>query len=97
MADLWVDALLDEKVALDPSVLEWIERYEEDETAAMTEMVNFILRVILPSYLAYISVVDVPLKLAQRTSMSKTTSSTTSLKSKRPTNRYPLSSILLTF
>lgn len=40
-----VDALLDEKVALDPTVLEWIERYEDDETAAMTEMVNFILRV----------------------------------------------------
>jgi len=55
MSDAWyltflknlivAEALLDEKVALDPTVLEWIERYEEDETTAMTEMVNFILRV----------------------------------------------------
>ena len=97
MANLWLDALLDEKVALDPTVLEWIERYEEDETAAMTEMVNFILRVIRPNYLAYVSVVDAPLKSAQKTSMSKTTSLTTSLKSKKPTNRYLLFSILLTF
>src|SRR5579871_353921 len=97
MANLWLDALLDEKVALDPTVLEWIERYEEDETAAMTEMVNFILRVIRPNYLAYVSVVDAPLKSAQKTSMSKTTSLTTSLKSKKPTNRCLLFSILLTF
>ena len=41
-----IEALLDEKIALDPTVMEWIERYEEDDTAAMTEMVNFILRVI---------------------------------------------------
>jgi hypothetical protein len=36
---------LDDKIALDPTVLEWIERHEQDEKAAMTEMVNFILRV----------------------------------------------------
>jgi hypothetical protein len=30
---------------LDATILEWIERYEEDSTTAMTEMVNFILRV----------------------------------------------------
>lgn len=36
---------MDDKVALDATILEWIEKYEEDEPAAMTEMVNFILRV----------------------------------------------------
>src|ERR1700723_1098837 len=39
------EALLDDKIALDPTVLEWIERYQENENSAMTEMVNFILRV----------------------------------------------------
>lgn len=42
----FVEALLDDKVALDATILEWIERYEEDKATAMTEMVNFILRVI---------------------------------------------------
>ena len=41
----FVEALLDDKVALDATILEWIERYEEDNATAMTEMVNFILRV----------------------------------------------------
>ena len=36
---------MDDKVALDATILEWIERYEENEPAAMTEIVNFILRV----------------------------------------------------
>jgi len=40
-----LEALLDDKIALDPTVLEWIERYDQDEKTAMTEMVNFILRV----------------------------------------------------
>src|SRR5277367_5595264 len=44
-----VEALLDDKVALDATILEWIERYEDDKTAAMAEMINFILRV-PPSY-----------------------------------------------
>jgi hypothetical protein len=87
---LMVDALLDEKVALDPTVLEWIERYEEDETAAMTEMVNFILRVESSPSFTDDSVVDVPLKSIRRTSMTKITSSTPSLKSKNSTNKYSL-------
>jgi hypothetical protein len=36
---------LDDKVALDATILEWIGKYQEEEPAAMTEMVNFILRV----------------------------------------------------
>ena len=91
MADL-VDALLDEKVALDPTVLEWIERYEDDETAAMTEMVNFILRVVPHPTIADSSAVDVLLKSTLKMSTWKTILSTTSLKSKKPTNKSPSSS-----
>jgi hypothetical protein len=91
VADL-VDALLDEKVALDPTVLEWIERYEDDETSAMTEMVNFILRVIPHPKTADFSAVDVLLKSTLKMSTWKTTLSTTSLKSKKPTNKSPPSS-----
>ena len=40
-----LEALLDDKVALDATILEWIDQYEKDKTSAMTEMVNFILRV----------------------------------------------------
>lgn len=47
---LILDALLDDKVALDATIIEWIDRYTEDETAAMTEIVNFILRVPFPHH-----------------------------------------------
>lgn len=64
---LWfVEALLDDKVALDATVLEWVERYEEDSTTAMTEMVNFILRVSSLDTMSYISAVGVLLKSAQK-------------------------------
>ena len=47
---LILDALLDDKVALDATIIEWIDRYTEDETAATTEIVNFILRVPFPHH-----------------------------------------------
>ena len=46
-------------MALDPTVLEWIERYEENESEAMTELVNFILRV----YTLSTNLTDVVLRL----------------------------------
>ena len=85
-----IEALLDDKVALDATILEWIERYEDDKTAAMTEMINFILRVrhsVL--YILTFSVVDVPLKSVLKTSMTKITSPTPSPKSKKPTKTSP--------
>jgi cohesin complex subunit SA-1/2 len=85
-----IEALLDDKVALDATILEWIERYEDDKTAAMTEMINFILRV--RHFILYIltsSAVDVPLKSVLKTSMTKITSPTPSPKSKKPTKTYP--------
>ena len=49
----FVEALLDDNVALDTTILEWIERYEEDKTKALAAMVNFVLRVssLYPPYL----------------------------------------------
>jgi cohesin complex subunit SA-1/2 len=86
-----IEALLDDKVALDATILEWIERYEDDKTAAMTEMINFILRVrhFILCILTF-SAVDVPLKSVLKTSMTKITSPIPSPKSKKPTKTYPL-------
>jgi hypothetical protein len=92
---LTADALLDEKVALDPTVLEWIERYEEDETAAMTEMVNFILRVCIHCILTNSSVADAPLKSIPKTWTMKIPSLKPSPKSKNSTNKYTIPLTLL--
>jgi hypothetical protein len=80
---------LDDKVALDATILEWIEKYQEDESAAMTEMVNFILRVQSLRRLSNSSAADATLRFVRKTSIMKITSQTTSPKSKKPTNEYP--------
>jgi hypothetical protein len=80
------EALLDDKVALDATILEWIEKYEEDEPAAMTEMVNFILRVRPLKAPFNSSAADATLRFVRKTSITKITSQTTSPKSKKPTN-----------
>jgi hypothetical protein len=67
-----VEALLDEQGALETTVVEWIERYQENASTAMAEMVNFILQVYSTRSTTDDSAAGVPSKSVLKTSTMKT-------------------------